>query len=280
MSDHYSTLGIDRNASPDDIKKAYRKLAMKHHPDRNGGDDKKFKEIQTAYDTLSNPDKKAQYDNPSPFGTRADGGWQQAGFPPGFEDIFAQAFGGGNSPFGFHFREPPPKNKSLNMQASISLEEAFQGKDLLANVQLPSGRNQTIEVKIPRGIQSGTTLRLAGMGDDSLQNAPRGDINLTIHILPHAIFQRKDDDLILNIEVDAINAILGEIKNIKTIDNKTLELKIHPGTQPGQVYAAAGYGMPSMRDPRFVGRLLININIKIPTNLSEVQLSKLKEIYN
>ena len=89
MADHYTTLGVDKSATPEDIKKAYRSLASKHHPDK-GGDTAKFQEIQTAYATLSDPEKRQQYDNPNPFGTRQDGGWQQAsGFPPGFEDIFA-----------------------------------------------------------------------------------------------------------------------------------------------------------------------------------------------
>jgi len=168
--DHYSTLGVDKNAGSDEIKRAYRKLASQHHPDK-GGDKAKFQEIQAAYDTLSNPDKRAQYDNPQP---QFHGGGGFNGAPPGFEDIFAQMFGGGQHPFGNMFRQQQaPRNRTLNIQTSITLEDAFHGKDLIATLGLPSGRDQTIEVKIPAGIGDGTTLRLAGMGDDSVPNTPR-----------------------------------------------------------------------------------------------------------
>lgn len=281
MTDHYQTLGVDRNATQDEIKKAYRKLASQHHPDR-GGDTKKFQEIQGAYATLSEPDKRAEYDNPSPFGTNSDGSWREAGFPPGFEDIFSQMMGGrGGNPFGFNFRNSAPqRNRTLNIQTTISLEEAFNGKDLLATLKLPSGKDQTIEVKIPKGIQDGTTLRLSGMGDDSVPGVPKGDIHLTINVSQHHQFQRNGDDLVAAIDINAIDAILGKVIRVNTIDGKTLEITINPGTQPGQVYSAAGYGMPNMRDPRFVGRLLLTIGIVIPTDLTEVQLAKLRDIYN
>jgi curved DNA-binding protein len=276
MADHYQTLGVDQNASPDDIKKAYRKLASQHHPDK-GGDTKKFQDIQTAYATLSDPEKKSQYDNPQP---QMSGFNFNGGAPPGFEDILSQMFNGGNPFFGHGFRQPQMRNRNLNMQTTISLEDAYNGKEILAGVQLPSGREQTIEIKIPQGIQDGTTLRLSGMGDDSVPGHPRGDIHLTVQVLPHPRFQRQNDDLIVSLEVDAIDAILGKKYQINTINGKTIELTVNPGTQHGQTYAAAGYGMPSMRDARFVGRLLINIQIKIPTTLTNVQLAKLRDIYN
>ena len=277
MSDYYSTLGIGKTATQDEIKQAYRKLAMKHHPDRTGGDDTKFKEIQAAYDTLGNPEKRSQYDNPQP----QFGGGGFGGVPPGFEDVFAQMFGGGN-PFGFGGMggQRQAKNKTLNIQTQINLEEAFFGKELIANITLPSGREQVVNVTIPRGIQDGTTLRLAKMGDDSYNHLPRGDIHLTVIVVPHNKFNRQGDDLIKELEVNAIDAILGKNYQLETIDNRLLEVKINPGTQHGQMLAANGYGMPNMNDNRFVGRLLIQVKIQIPTNLTNSQLTKLREIYN
>lgn len=273
MSDHYQTLGVSKDASPDEIKKAYRSLASKHHPDK-GGDTAKFQEIQTAYATLSDPDKRQQYDNPRPEGFQ-----QYGGFPPGFEDIFSH-FGG--SPFGDIFGQRRPqqaqRNRTLNMQTTITLEEAYAGKELIATITLPSGKDQTIEVKIPAGIQDGTTLRLAGMGDQSLANMPRGDIHLTIRIEEHSKFVRNGDDLLTTLKVNAIDAILGKTEQVTTIDGRVLEVKIAPGTQHGQMLGATGYGMPKMQDNRFKGRLLMQVNIVIPTNLTQTQLEKLKNL--
>jgi len=272
MADYYSTLGINKDAGPDDIKRAYRKLASQHHPDK-GGDTKKFQEIEEAYRTLSDPEKRAQYDNPQPqfngFG----------GMPPGFEDIFS-AFGGGH-PFGdiFGRRQQPQRNKTLNIQTRISLEEAFYGKELIASVTLPSGREQLIEVKIPAGIHDNTTLRLAGMGDDTLQNIPRGDIQLTIHVALHTTFQRQGDDLIRNIEISCVDAMLGRNVYVDTIDGKTLEVKINAGTQPDKIIAAQGYGMPNINDPRFKGRMLLNVKMTVPT-LNDEQKQALKNLFN
>jgi molecular chaperone DnaJ len=179
------------------------------------------------------------------------------------------------------FRSPhPQRNRNLSLQTQITLEDAHAGKNLTVSVMLPSGREQICEIKIPKGIQDGTTLRLAGMGDDSMPNMPRGDIHLTVHIQPHTVFQRQGDDLICRLEVGALDAIVGKTYTIDTIDKRTLELTIKPGTQPGTIMAAHGYGMPSINDNRFVGRMLIQIEIKIPTNLTEEQLSKLREINN
>ncbi len=273
MADHYSTLGVNKSATPDEIKKAYRRLASQHHPDK-GGDTKKFQEIQTAYDVLSNPDKRAQYDNPAP--QFAEGFHQYGGMPPGFEEML-RGFGG---PFGDIFgrrHQQPYKNRTLNMQTTITLEEAFNGKELIATVVLPSGKEQIVEVKIPAGIQDGTALRLAQMGDDSIPNLPRGDIHLTVNVSPHHKFQRQGDDLITDLELSCVDAMVGKIIHIETIDKKTLELVIKPGTQHGQMLAANGYGMPKMNDNRFKGRYIIVVKLHVPEALSDVQKQILRE---
>jgi DnaJ-class molecular chaperone len=273
--DYYNILGVNKNATQDEIKKAYRKLASQHHPDK-GGDKSKFQEIQGAYDTLGDPEKRNQYDNPAPQGFN-----QFGGFPPGFEDIFSH-FGGGGSPFGDIFgrqqHRPPQRNRTLNLQTTISLEDAFSGKDMVASITLPSGLEQVLEVKIPAGVREGTVLRLAGMGDDTHQNIPRGDLHLTVNIEPHRIYQRQGDDLLRQISISCFDAILGKTLTFETIDNKTLEIMIKAGTQHGQILAVQGYGMPYMGDQRMKGRLLIEIKVSVPTNLTEDQKDLIKQL--
>jgi DnaJ-class molecular chaperone len=275
MADYYNTLGVSKQASADEIKRAYRKLASQHHPDK-GGDTKKFQEIEEAYRILSDPDKRAQYDNPAPQGFN-----QFGGVPPGFEDIMSQMFGGGGSPFGdiFGRRQQPPRNRTLNIQTQVTLEEAFFGKEMVANLTLPNGRDQILNIKIPKGIQDGITLRLASMGDDSVPNAPRGDIHLTVGVQPHPVFARQGDDLIRSLEVSAIDAMLGKSYQIETIDGRLLEIKVPEGTQPGRILNAGMYGMPNMNDNRFVGRMLVKLDIRTPTDLTEWQKQKLREIF-
>jgi DnaJ-class molecular chaperone len=275
MADYYNTLGVAKQASADEIKRAYRKLASQHHPDK-GGDTKKFQEIEEAYRILSDPDKRAQYDNPAPQGFN-----QFGGVPPGFEDIMSQMFGGGGSPFGdiFGRRQQPPRNRTLNIQTQVTLEEAFSGKEMVANLTLPNGRDQILNIKIPKGIQDGVTLRLANVGDDNVPNAPRGDIHLTVGVQPHPVFARQGDDLIRSLEVSAIDAMLGKSYQIETIDGRLLEIKVPEGTQPGRILNAGMYGMPNMNDNRFVGRMLVKLDIRTPTDLTEWQKQKLREIF-
>jgi curved DNA-binding protein len=265
MTDYYQILGVNRDVSPEDLKKAYRSLASKHHPDK-GGDTARFQEIQAAYDVLSDPGRRAEYDNPQPQGFQ----FQQGGVPPGFEDIFSHMFGG-NPFFGQGFGQQRPRNRTLNLQTTLTLEEAFYGKDLIASVTLPSGTEQTIEVRIPAGIQDGITLRLAGMGDDSVPGTPRGDIHLTVSISGNSKFRREGDDLHYDLQLNCIDAILGTSVEVTTIDGKTLSINIPPGTQHGSIMSVPGYGMPMMNDNRFKGRMMINLKIVIPKFITEEQ---------
>jgi DnaJ-class molecular chaperone len=271
MSNLYSILGVDRSASAEEIKHAYRKLAGKHHPDR-GGDTKTFQEIQAAYDTLSDPSKRTTYDNPQPQGF--PGGFHfQGGMPPEFEEIFShfnQTFGGG-----FH---RPTRNKNLNIQAAITLEEAFHGKEIFAQVPLPSGKTESLQIKIPPGVHAGSTLRLAGVGDNSIPNALRGDIYLNVVVHEHPEFIRNGNDLIKNIDINCLDAIIGTKVIIDTIDGKKLETTIPPGTQHGRTFAFHGYGMPNINDARMRGRFLITVNLVVPTNLSQEKQELIKTI--
>lgn len=270
MDDHYNTLGVSKTATQDEIKSAYRKLASKHHPDR-GGDTATFQKIQAAYDVIGDATKRAEYDNPQPS-------FQQfGGMPHGFEDIFSH-FGGFGGMFGggMHQR-PPQRNRTLNLQTSVTLKEAYTGKELVATIKLPSGKEQVVTVKIPAGVHDGTVLRLSQMGDDSYPNLPRGDVHLSVNVIPDAVFERQGDDLVREIDVNALDAILGTELNIETIDSKTLSVAIKPGTQPGTILGAHGYGMPNMQDNRFKGRLLLKVKVIIPTFLTDHQKELLKQ---
>ena len=270
MTDHYSTLGVQRGASADDIKKAYRKMASQHHPDK-GGDTQKFQQVEEAYRTLSDPDTRSQYDNPQSRGGEYH-------FHPGsganpFEDIFRH-FGGAG--FGDIFgRARAPRNRTLNIQAMITLEEAFYGKELVASMRMPNGKENIVNVKIPEGIQDGTVLRLAEMGEDDVPGAPRGDLHLTVRVQEHSEFHRQGDDLIKELVLPIWDAILGKKTIIKTIDNRELEITVPAGTQHDQILAVQNGGMPNMHDPRFKGRLLLKLKFTIPDNLTEEQKARI-----
>jgi curved DNA-binding protein len=281
MKDYYQILGVQKDATDDQIKKAYRKLASQHHPDK-GGDTAKFQEIQEAYATLSDPQKRAQHDNPQPdFGN-------MGGMPPGFEDLFRSGafdgfFGGGGNPFfggGFRQARQPQRNQDMSLETTISLTEAYTGKEVMATVTLPSGREQVLEIKIPAGIQSGQKLRLQGMGDDRHQHLPRGDMYLNVRILIDPRYERRGDDLYRNIRISAWDAMLGKEIVLDSIDGRELNVTIPAGSQPNGVLRLTGYGMPNVNDPRFKGNLMLNLEITIPKNLTESQKDLIKQIMN
>jgi curved DNA-binding protein len=269
MTDYYSILGVQRGASADEIKKAYRKMASQHHPDK-GGDTAKFQQIEEAYRTLGDDNARSEYDNPQPQGFQ-----QFGGFPPGFDNFF-KGFGGFNDIFGHH-QQRQQRNKTINLQTAITLEDAYNGKELVANVVLPSGRDQVINVKIPAGIQDGTTLRLSGLGDDSILNLPRGDIHLTIQVHPHNEFHRNGDDLIKELDVNVWDSLLGETLHVTTIDGRTFEVKIPEGIQHDQILNVPDCGMPIMNTNR-KGRLLLKVRITIPRNLTDEQKDLVRKI--
>jgi curved DNA-binding protein len=269
MIDYYNVLGVPKTASAEEIKKSYRKLAMKHHPDRNGGDDTEFKKIQEAYDVLGNAESRSAYDNPP-----SAANFNFGEVPPEFQDFmnnfgnFSQFFGG---------RAAQQRNKTLNLHVQLSLTEAFYGKDLMAEIKLPSGRNQLINAKIPPGVHNGTNVRLTGLGDDSFTNKPRGDIILTIQVINNTVFERHGDDLLKTEEISMWDAALGALLTIESIDNKFFEIKINPGTQHGQIMAIPNAGMPLVNSHQTRGRMLIKILVKIPTLLSEEQKTLLEK---
>lgn len=272
MEDFYKILGVSKNSSQEEIKSAYRRLASKHHPDK-GGDTALFQKIQAAYDTLGDPQKRAGYDNP----------YQKQGFQEfnnlDIEQLFRH-FGGAEDIFGSFFRNRKIKNNDLNIKSSITLEEAFFGKDITANLRLPSGKEEIISIKIPAGVYHNTNIRLEGLGDDTVPNLPRGNLNLLIEILDHPRFQRLNNDLISEINISVWDAMLGNSVNFETIDHKNLSVKIPAGIQYDQILSLPDFGMPDVKKPNIRGRLLLKIKISIPKLLTEEQKNLIKQISN
>ena len=274
--DYYQTLGVSRDSSQEDIKKAFRKLASQHHPDK-GGDTATFQKIQEAYATLSDPQKKAAYDNPSPFGQNPDGSWRQAD-TGGFEQFFHHFGPDLNSIFGQHFGQRKQKNRNVNLQTEITLEEAFRGKEIIASYRLTNNQERTFEVKIPPGTHDGLVLRISGAGDNIYQGIPPGDAMLTVRVLPHPRLQRNGADLVEQITVSVWDAILGKDIEVRTISGDNITVRIKEGTQPESFLRIQGYGMPHLNNPAVRGNHMILVKVEVPNNLTEYQKNTIRSI--
>jgi molecular chaperone DnaJ len=354
--DYYDVLGVNKSASPEDIKSAYRKLAVKYHPDKNPGDkaaEDKFKEASEAYGILSDKNKKENYDN---FGHAAfeNGGGGQGGFGgfggfggSDFSDIFEDFFGD----FGGGGRRSTKRNSSnrgsdLRYDLSITLEEAYSGKK--QNIQFASsdkctsckgngskpgfspdrctycggngkirsnqgfftvqqtcpqcsgsgeeitnpcndcggsGNKQTskkISVTIPKGVDDGTRIRLAGKGEAGSRGGANGDLYLFINVKSHELFKRSDENLFFEYPISIADAALGTTIEIPTIDGGKAKIKIPEGTQSGKQFRLRGKGMPYMRGSG-TGDLYVQINTEVPISLNKEQkelLEKFREIEN
>lgn len=264
--DYYSILGIPKSANQDDIKKAYRKLASKHHPDR-GGDTAKFQQIEEAYRTLSDDQKRAEYDNPMP----------QFHFHTGnmgdMNDLFGSVFGGG---FG-GFRQQPRKNRNINIRVEMTLEEILVGKEVTGNIRLPSGKDQNIQISIPAGVLHGDNIRFRGLGDDLVPGVPRGDLIAQIIELPHSKFRREGRNLYADCVISAFDAILGKTIRFETLEGKELEIKIPAGIQPGQLIKCDSYGLTAPHNSHR-GTLFIQVQIVIPKTLFTEDLREIERI--
>jgi DnaJ-class molecular chaperone len=266
MTDFYKILGVDKSASQDDIKRAYRKLASQHHPDK-GGDTKKFQEIQSAYETLGDEQKRKDYDNPQPQYSF------NGGVPPGFEDLFSQFgfMGGGRR------AQQPRKNRPVTIQITMTLQEILNGKDVVGNVTLPSGRDQMLQLKIPKGVKNGDQIRYQGLGDDTYTNLPKGDLVVHIAELRDPVFDRQGSDLYKDLDINTLDAMLGCSVRTKTIDGKELEISVPKGIQAGQLIRCQGYGLPG--DSRGIrGNMFLRININTLQGLSEEDIQVLENI--
>jgi len=241
--DHYSTLGVGKNATADDIKKSYRKLASKHHPDK-GGDTATFQKIQTAYDTLIDPNKRQQYDNPAPKGFP-----HQSGMPPGFEHIFGQMFGGGNpfDPFAQHRQQP--QQQVFRTTIHISLEQAYYGGEQILKLQTPTNVH-AITIQIPKGIQNGNQMRIDKVIDGA-------SLVVDFKVENHLKYDRQGNDLICNHPISVLDLIIGTSFEFVTLSGKTLEVTVKPKTQPYIQLKLAGQGMPIHNTTRYGDQIIL-----------------------
>lgn len=262
--DYYSILGVGRNATPEEIKKAYRKLAMLHHPDR-GGDQEQFKRVTEAYDTLSNSDKRAAYDNPTPqfsFNSQHFNGQQNP-----FEHMFGQGFA----------QRQTPRNRDITLQANIDLVDVLTGKSLIIQYQLSTGRTETVTVDVPAGAKHGDTVRYQGLGDDGHPRYPRGDLHVRIKVDKTKGWERDQDNLITKKVINVFDFLLGGVILVETLDNKSLELTLTQGTKPGTVFNIAGYGVPNLQSGKR-GSLYVTVDADVPKITDSDLLNRIQQL--
>ena len=297
----YDVLGVQRNASDDDIKKAFRKLAVKYHPDR-GGDEQKFKEISEAYDTLSNPDKRKEYDMMLQFGGipgqgRPGGGTYTytggiGGASPWgdiFDSIFrgegvggsewAQNFGG----FGGQGRAAsrPRKGSDLSLVVDVSAEDAFTGVTHKVTYRIPStGEQQTITVSVPAGAVDGGKLRYKRRGEYGANGGERGDLVVTTRVAEHPLFKRKGADVTMELPISVYEAALGCTVDVPTPGGETLRLKVPAGTQSGKTFRFKEKGAPDVKHRGRTGALLVKIAVQVPTQLTDLERSELEKLHD
>lgn len=297
--DYYKILGVEKSATQDEIKKAYRKLAMKYHPDRNQGNktaEEKFKEITEANEVLSDPEKRKKYDTLGAnwkqyqhtggqgfddFFTHFGGGRRSAGsayefsgdigdifggMGGGFSDFFESFFGGSR---GFSGRTSQQRT-AVDVEAvlNVTLEDVFNGSEKTINVD-----GKKLKVKINAGTKDGQKLRLKGLGRSKTAEGIKGDLFLNIHVLQHPFYEIKDNQLYYNLDIDLYTAVLGGKENIKTLDGKTVSVNIPEGTESEKVLRLKGLGLI---ENGVRGDLFIKIHVTVPKNLNREE----KELFN
>ena len=289
--DFYEVLGVSRNAEEREIKKAYKRLAMKFHPDKNPEDataEDKFKEVKEAYEILTNKEKRREYDQ---YGHAAfeSGGGQHGGFGGGFRQQQGHNYGGGFGGGGFggggfggfedifnqgRARQPrPQKGRDQEFIFTVDFVDAVQGAEKV--VELPiNGEQKKINVKIPAGIHDGEKIRFTGKGGPGVNGGPAGDLLLVIATRAHAFLTREDNNLIFTDHIDMCTAALGGETEIHVLDSR-FKLKIPAGTQSGRKFKITGKGVTSRKG--VTGDLLVSIHVDTPTNLTEEQKALLQQ---
>ncbi|MBW2505295.1 MAG: DnaJ domain-containing protein [Deltaproteobacteria bacterium] len=288
--DYYAVLGIDKGASGEDIKKAYRKLALKYHPDKNPDDKKaeeRFKEITEAYAVLSDPEKKRHYDRfgDSEFHQRfsqedifrnfnINDLFREFGLGGNQDDIFSHLFGGGMGSGRTH-RPRPMKGQDYLMRITIPFRQGIVGGERRIDFDR-NGQNEQIQVKIPPGVENGQKLRISGKGGKSPSGGPPGDLLLEINITEDKRFRRDGDDLYVSVPVAFSGACLGTSVDVPTLD-ETKRVKLKPGTRNGSKIRLKGYGVPA-RGGRLAGDLYAVVDIQVPREVRAEQKALLEQL--
>jgi DnaJ-class molecular chaperone len=279
--DYYKTLGVEKGANKDEIKKAFRKMAHKYHPDKKDGDEAKFKEVNEAYGILSDDKKRAQYDQfGSDFANGAGGaggfgGFDFSGFSQGqhadidLNDILGSFFSGGGG-FGRRVR----KGADVSIDVEIDFKDSVFGVNKKVSFKdRGTGKNSGLEVKIPAGIDSGEMLRVRGKGETITDGQP-GDLYIKIHVKPHKLFRKEGIHLVMSQKIKLTEAISGTKKEIETVDGKKITLKIPAGITHGEILRVREKGVQIQSGRR--GDLLIQILIDMPGKLSRKATEAIK----
>jgi curved DNA-binding protein len=303
--DYYKILGVEKTATQDEIKKAYRKMAMKYHPDRNAGNkssEEKFKEITEANEVLSDPEKRKKYDTlgsnwkqyentggqgynnySNHFGGGNRGGGASYEYSGNINDLFGNAGGGfsdffesffGTSGSGFGAGTQQQKT-AIDVEANlnINLEDVFNGNEKQISID-----GKKVKIKIAPETKDGQKLRLKGLGKSKTKSGEKGDLYLIIHILKHPFYEIKENDLYYNLDVDLYTAVLGGKEHIKTLDGKTINITIPEGTETGKLLRLKNLGLKNEYDR---GDLFVKIYVSIPKNLTKEEkelFEKLKKL--
>ncbi len=284
---HYDTLGITESASSDEIKKAYRKLANQHHPDK-GGDTTKFQHIQSAYETLIDNNKRAQYDaerrGMGGFRFNVNGQDFGNGMPQEMEDMlrnFGFSFGPGfanqGDPFAA-FRQPR-RNKDIQVGIQITLASTLNAQEKTISVQSTNGDRYSVNVQIPRGVRPNSVIKFPNLGDNFFASLPRGDLYVRIQIDGDSRFMVDNMDLITIQEIDCVSAMIGRTVTIEGLDGKKFDLTIPPGTQPNSMLRIPNQGLYVMNQSNR-GNLIVRVKVFVPGDLSSKQINDLKSIFN
>jgi len=279
---YYELLGVTKDTPQDEIKKKYRALASKHHPDKEGGNTQKFQEIQIAYDTLSDAQKRHQYDM-----ELAGGGRQQFSFNSSHAndmhedmlDLLRRQFGFNVGGFQSHFQQShrPARNQDVRIAVQLDLYDTLAEQDKTLNLKIPGAESNAISIKIPRGVQHGTMIRYPGLGSHEITTAPRSDLYVQFHIKPHPVFEQDGIDLTMPLTINCFDAILGCEKSITGLDGRIFRLNIPPGSQHGKKLGIPDAGLYTTEHNNR-GKLIIDLNIVIPETLTESQKETIRSI--